>query len=272
MTLPVTDAFSNRNAHVSEAARLLRRSSQKLAVFKAVYKGKKRRKSVQEISSVTKLEPKQVLNAGKPLARAGLFNQVGANPVVYEKIDSIAHIRDQVLAAIRRGGGQRELRTNPPRKSKPKAESKPVFSASTDAAKRRPKHDVFISHASEDKASYVKELATKLRAAGISVWYDNFTLKWGDKLRESIDSGLANSRFGVVVLSPAFFSKSWPMEELEGLFQLEKAGKARILPIWHNVSRDEVAAFSPMLAARLAVSSADPLDEIIAKLHDLLGR
>ena len=64
--------------------------------------------------------------------------------------------------------------------------------------------DVFISHASEDKESIADRLAVALRDGGLKVWYDAFTLTLGDSLRASIDRGLAQSRFGVVILSAHF--------------------------------------------------------------------
>jgi hypothetical protein len=70
-------------------------------------------------------------------------------------------------------------------------------------------HDVFICHASEDKDELVRPLAAALKGEHVDVWYDEFSLKVGDSLRQSIDRGLAGARFGVVVLSPAFFKKSW---------------------------------------------------------------
>ncbi|WP_051631364.1 toll/interleukin-1 receptor domain-containing protein [Afifella pfennigii] len=109
-------------------------------------------------------------------------------------------------------------------------------------------HDFFISHASEDKDGFVRALAEALQERGASVWYDEFTLKVGDSLRRNIDRGLAGSRFGVVVLSEHFFGKEWPNKELDGLVALEVQGQTRILPIWHKVSKDEVARFSPTLA------------------------
>ena len=66
---------------------------------------------------------------------------------------------------------------------------------------------VFLSHASEDKASVAKPLADLLQDKGVEVWYDNFTLKLGDSLSKSINQGLANSRYGIVILSPNFFLK-----------------------------------------------------------------
>jgi len=74
--------------------------------------------------------------------------------------------------------------------------------------------DVFISHASEDKDEVVRPLAQALRAEGLDVWYDEFELKIGDSLRRKIDAGIAQSRFGIIVLSQPFsqrggLSTSW---------------------------------------------------------------
>jgi TIR domain len=77
--------------------------------------------------------------------------------------------------------------------------------------------DVFISHASEDKEAIARPLAEALVNAGLKVWYEAFSLKLGDSLRQSIDRGLAQSRYGVVILSPNFFEKQWPQRELNGL-------------------------------------------------------
>ena len=78
-------------------------------------------------------------------------------------------------------------------------------------------YDAFISHASEDKDDFVRPLAEFLDRAGLSVWYDEFSLSAGDSLSRSIDKGLARSRFGIVVLSNSFLQKRWPEYELRGL-------------------------------------------------------
>lgn len=127
--------------------------------------------------------------------------------------------------------------------------------------------DVFISHASEDKESFVHPLAEELTRLGLRVWYDKFTLKLGDSLREKIDYGLRYSRFGVVVLSPHFFSKDWPKKELDGLVALEVDGRKVILPVWHNVTRANVAGYSPILAGRLAVSTSTGLDNVVSEIR-----
>src|SRR6266446_2598344 len=64
------------------------------------------------------------------------------------------------------------------------------------------------------------------------------------------------SRFGIVVLLPDFFAKNWPQYELNGLAAREIDGRKVILPIWHNVDRDDVLAYSPMLADKVALHTA----------------
>jgi TIR domain len=115
--------------------------------------------------------------------------------------------------------------------------------------------DVFISHATEDKKSVAKPLADALASFGLRVWYDEFTLKPGDSLSRSIDRGLALTKYGVVILSPAFFAKSWPEYELRGLIARELGTTKVIIPVWHNVERDEVLRFSPPLADKLAIKA-----------------
>ncbi len=124
--------------------------------------------------------------------------------------------------------------------------------------------DVFISHASEDKAAVVKPLAERLRELGVTVWYDGFELRIGDSLSRRIDAGLAGSRFGIVVLSHDFFRKGWPQYELDGLVTLQVSGKQSLLPIWHEISKDEVVAQSPSLADKIARSTAQFTIEEIA--------
>lgn len=126
--------------------------------------------------------------------------------------------------------------------------------------------DVFLSHASEDKDAFARPLAKELRANGMRVWFDEFTLRIGDSLRRSIDKGLANSRFGVVVISPAFLNKEWPQKELDGLVAREMDGQKVILPVWHNVDADTIRRHSPLLADRLATSSAKGLPQVITEL------
>jgi len=120
-------------------------------------------------------------------------------------------------------------------------------------------YDVFISHASEDKEAIVRPLAHALRDEGLVVWYDEFELRVGSSLRRNIDSGLANSRFGVVVLSDAFFQKGWTNYELDGLVtrDIASGGGQIILPIWHRVTKDEVMGYSPSLADRVALRTSD---------------
>jgi hypothetical protein len=126
--------------------------------------------------------------------------------------------------------------------------------------------DLFICHASEDKEEIVRPLVKALIKEGFQVWYDEFTLTLGDSLRRSIDKGLAQSKYGIVILSPNFFKKNWPQTELDGLAARERDGKKVILPIWHNIDREYVIKFSPTLADRVAVSTSKGIETIVKEI------
>ena len=135
-----------------------------------------------------------------------------------------------------------------------------------------PEYDAFISHASEDKEEIVRPLADALATAGFRVWYDSFRLTVGDSLRRSIDGGLSRSRFGIVILSEAFFNKEWPQRELDGLTAKETAGKKVILPIWHKITKDRVMHYSPTLADKLGLNtSTKTVAEIVKELSAVLN-
>ncbi|HUT47370.1 MAG TPA: toll/interleukin-1 receptor domain-containing protein [Sedimentisphaerales bacterium] len=70
--------------------------------------------------------------------------------------------------------------------------------------------DVFICHASADKDEVARPLATILESFGLRVWLDENELKLGDSVRSTIDHALAKSKYGIVVLSKAFFDRDRP--------------------------------------------------------------
>ena len=132
------------------------------------------------------------------------------------------------------------------------------------------RYDAFICHAHEDKP-FVRRLANALQKAGLNVWFDEFVLNVGDSLHSSIERGLARSRAGVVVVSPSFFRKRWPQRELEGIVVRVDHGDARLLPVWHNITAEEVTAHSPMLAGLFAVKSSDSLKMVVRALIRSIG-
>ena len=123
-------------------------------------------------------------------------------------------------------------------------------------------YDVFVCHASEDQESVATPLATQLRSHGLRVWLDQFELTVGDSLRRRIDEGLANSEFGVVILSPAFFGKEWANRELDALASREVGSGKTILPVWHNVEHRDIAQRSPLLADKLAVNTIEGIPSV----------
>jgi len=142
-----------------------------------------------------------------------------------------------------------------------------------DTSEGEAQYDLFISHASEDKEAVARPLAEALTALGFAVWYDEERIEVGSSLRMSIDAGLAGSRYGIVVVSQAFFAKPWPQQELNGLFSKElAAGEEVILPLWHDIDVAFLTARAPMIADRFALSTNIGVAELADRLARRLRR
>ncbi|MEW8318512.1 MAG: toll/interleukin-1 receptor domain-containing protein [Candidatus Thiodiazotropha sp.] len=132
--------------------------------------------------------------------------------------------------------------------------------------------DIFISHASEDKPTVVRPLVEQLKKMGLRVWYDEFELTIGDSLRRSLDKGLARSRYGVVVLSPDFLRKEWPNKEIDALVTREDGKEKVILPVWHNVTSNDVKNYSLLLADKLAISTESGIGSVAEGIFSAVNR
>jgi hypothetical protein len=154
----------------------------------------------------------------------------------------------------------------------PSPQIKSTISGSASSESHSKQWDAFISHASEDKDEFVRPLVAALQAEGLRIWYDEFTLTVGDSLRRSIDEGLLNSRYSIVILSPHFLQKGWTQHELDGLLARQIGGQKVILPVWHNITRDELMRYSPSLADKLGVSSAQGMPHVVRELLRAMQR
>lgn len=131
-------------------------------------------------------------------------------------------------------------------------------------------YDAFISHASEDKEEFVEPLARELKRWGLQVWFDKFSLQVGDSLRDSIETGLAQSKYGVVVFSPKFVDKNWPKAELNGLWSREMSGKKVILPIWHKITSEQMKSILPMQSDKVALRSEAGVPQVARALIQVI--
>ena len=132
--------------------------------------------------------------------------------------------------------------------------------------------DCFISYSSDDRDSVASLLAHELRLKGIRVWYDQFEITPGTQLLRTIDEGLANSKFGIVILSHHFFSKEWTQRELAGLYSLsiQEGDKSFIIPVWHKISAEEIRMYSPLLSDIVSISWDLGLENVVAKILALV--
>jgi len=133
--------------------------------------------------------------------------------------------------------------------------------------------DPFLSHASEDK-EFTTQVADALVQRRVRVWFDKTETGIGNSIRESVDRGLARSRFGVAVFSHSFFAKKWTNYELNGLVTREVRGRKVILPVWHpGFTFDDLVGYSPSLADKKALEASSlSIDEIADQLASLVLR
>jgi hypothetical protein len=138
------------------------------------------------------------------------------------------------------------------------------------AAKRPDLRDVFLCHAWDDRQTTARELNDLLEARGVRVWFSEKDIGLGEPFMRSIDKGLANSRVGIVLVTPAML-KTLPRggvadKELSALL----AGE-RLVPIVHQTTYEALREVSPLLASRNGLNTAeDTMAEVAAKLADLV--
>jgi hypothetical protein len=107
----------------------------------------------------------------------------------------------------------------------------------------------FISHDSRDKEAVARKIAINLQRMLCPVWYDEFSLRVGDPLRETIEKGLKECKKCILILSPRFLSNNgWRKKEFNSIFTREILHDQRlVLPVWYGVTADQVYGYSPSL-------------------------
>jgi hypothetical protein len=131
--------------------------------------------------------------------------------------------------------------------------------------------DVFLCHAWDDRQGAAKELHDLLEARGVSVWFSEKDVPLGTALLREIDKGLAKSRVGIVLATPALLRRlpaaGVADKELSALLATEQ-----LVPIVHNITYEALRNVSPLLASRSGLSTAeDSMAEVAAKLAELVA-
>lgn len=131
-------------------------------------------------------------------------------------------------------------------------------------------YDAFISHAVEDKIPIANELCTRLEAEGLKIWYAGQELNAGDSISSSIHEGLNKSRFGIVILSKNYISKTWTLREFYHLLARENNGKKVILPVLFEITPQDLALKDLTMADRFAIKADRGLDFVVRKLMEAI--
>ncbi len=144
-------------------------------------------------------------------------------------------------------------------------------------AAKRSAHEkpmAFITHDTRDKEPLVRSLALEMSKLMCPVWYDEYSLEIGASLRASIEKGLKESTKCVVVLSPNFLSNDgWGKAEFDSIFTREILEKDNVmLPVWHNVTAQEVYEYCPRLADKFGLKSDVGPEELARKLASVVKK
>lgn len=131
--------------------------------------------------------------------------------------------------------------------------------------------DYFISHATEDKQDFVRDLATYMLANGATTFYDEYSIELGDSLFDSINNGIRDSKNCILILSRFFLQKKWTMAELKAIVNKHIEGEIILIPVYHNVTFDEIRRDYPLLADILGVSSEIGFEKVAEKIFQASG-
>ena len=132
-------------------------------------------------------------------------------------------------------------------------------------------YDIFLSYATEDEP-YVSELSDSLTYLGLRVWFAPLSLEIGDRLLDSINAGLNMSKYGIVVLSPAYINKQWTKYEIDILHRQHIEGEKKLFPLWHGIEKNELDSWNPGLSGIIALKSSIPLQDIAKKISNVISK
>lgn len=124
--------------------------------------------------------------------------------------------------------------------------------------------DVFLCHAWDDRQESAKELHDLLVAAGVKVWFSEKDLGLGVPMMRAIDKGLANSKIGLVLVTPALLERL-PKEGVADKELSALLARNQLVPIVHKTTYDALRNVSPMLASRSGLDTAEDSMAVVAK-------
>jgi len=132
------------------------------------------------------------------------------------------------------------------------------------AAEQPDLRDVFLCHAWGDRKDAAKELYDLLVEAGVKVWFSENDLGLGVPMMRAIDKGLANSRIGLVLVTPAMLERL-PQESVADKELSALLARNQLIPIVHNTTYEALRDVSPMLASRAGLDTAEESLAVVAK-------
>jgi hypothetical protein len=104
----------------------------------------------------------------------------------------------------------------------------------------------------------------------VSVWFSEKDILLGVPLLRAIDKGLAKSRVGIVLVTPAFLARVTD----EGIAEKELSellARELLIPVVHGTTHEALREVSPLLASRAGLSTAnDSMADVAVKIAELV--
>lgn len=147
----------------------------------------------------------------------------------------------------------------------------PVRNSVENLAKQPDLRDVFLCHAWDDRQGVARELHDLLESHDVSVWFSEKDVGLGVPLLRAIDKGLANSRVGIVLVTPALLRRL-PAEGIADKELSALLARERLVPVVHGTTYEALREVSPLLASRSGLNTAEEtIADVAAKLAELLA-
>ncbi len=103
------------------------------------------------------------------------------------------------------------------------------------------------------------------------MWFSEEDLGLGVPMMRAIDKGLANSRIGLVLVTPALLDRL-PKEGVADKELSALLAANQLVPIVHNTTYDALRNVSPLLASRSGLDTAeDAMSVVAAKIAELIS-
>ncbi len=129
--------------------------------------------------------------------------------------------------------------------------------------------EIFISHASEDRAEVARPIYEACERIGLKAFLDEEHIAWGENFTKKINTALGAARVVLTVISGHSVSKEWPLAEVNAALSMEISGAKIVVPL--IVGKPDLTLLPLLSGKNYLMWSGDP-GAVAGKLRDVVER